>query len=526
MSPTLVDARRILHDHFGFSSFRDGQERLVGAALAGRDALGVLPTGGGKSLCYQVPAVALPGLTLVLSPLISLMEDQTQRAHRASIPAAFITSALSVRERRTVLHDVGSGGIKLLFVAPERLETPGFIDTLEKAGVSLIAVDEAHCISEWGHDFRPSYRRLGVLRRKLTAPVMALTATATPKVRQDIQDVLSLDRPLRMVGSFDRPNLGWYVERADGHAAKMAAIRDLVRSEVGAVVIYAGTRRAVETIRSKLALLGISTASYHAGLEPEARSAVQDDFLGGKIRTVVATNAFGMGVDKSDVRLVLHYQMPATLESYYQEAGRAGRDGETARCVVLWGKDDQRLHRSFLDRSRPPVRVLRRVARTLRRTIGAGERGWVEVSRLLSGAGCTEEEFRTVLVALERLGVVRVYKPPGEPLPDVALTSGSPPASDHTRQSGDTCAFSDDFDEPPILDLGLHASDPDWSRASRLRKAGIEALRAVHDYATMPRCRRLTLLGYFGDEVPTCGGCDVCEASGVGTASRGRRSFV
>ena len=348
----------------------------MGAALAGRDALGVLPTGGGKSLCYQVPALVLPGLTLVLSPLISLMEDQTQRARRASIPAAFITSALDARERRTVLQDVLSGGIKLLFVAPERLETPGFMDALGAAGVSLIAVDEAHCISEWGHDFRPSYRRLGVLRRKLTAPVMALTATATPRVRQDILDVLSLDRPLRVVGSFDRPNLSWYVERADGHSAKMSAIRRLVRSESGAVVIYAGTRRVVETIRSDLAQLGTPTTAYHAGLEPEARSRVQEQFLTGKTRKVVATNAFGMGVDKSDVRLVLHYQMPGTLESYYQEAGRAGRDGAAARCVALWGANDQRLHMTFLDRSRPPLRLLKRAARRLRRTIGAGERGW------------------------------------------------------------------------------------------------------------------------------------------------------
>ena len=325
MAATLVDARRILHDQFGFPSFRDGQEPLVGAALEGRDALGVLPTGGGKSLCYQVPALALPGLTLVLSPLISLMEDQTQRALRASIPAAFITSALDARERRTVLHDVLSGGIKLLFVAPERLETPGFLDTLGAVRISLIAVDEAHCISGWGHDFRPSYRRLGLLRRKLTAPVMAFTATATPRVREDILSVLSLKRPLRVVGSFDRPNLGWYVERADGHSAKMSAVRRLVRSEPGAVVIYGGTRRVVETIRSDLARLGTPTAAYHAGLEPESRSRVQEQFLSGKTRKVVATNAFGMGVDKSDVRLVLHYQMPGILESYYQEAGRCSR---------------------------------------------------------------------------------------------------------------------------------------------------------------------------------------------------------
>ena len=386
MSPTLVDAHRILRDQFGLSSFRDGQEPLVAAALAGRDALGVLPTGGGKSLCYQVPALALPGLTLVLSPLISLMEDQTQRARRASIPAAFITSALSAGERHQALHDAVTGGIKLLFVAPERLEPPGFMDALAAARVSLIAVDEAHCISEWGHDFRPSYRRLGVLRRKLTAPVMALTATATPRVREDILAVLSLKRTLKIVGSFDRSNLGWYVEQADGHSAKMSAIRRLVRSEPGAAVIYAGTRRVVETIRSDLARLGTPIAAYHAGLEPEARSRVQEEFLSGKTRKVVATNAFGMGVDNSDVRLVLHYQMPGTLESYYQEAGRAGRDGKAARCVALWGEDDQRLHLSFLDRSRPPLRLLKRAARVLRRTIG-GRAGLDEGRSIPSRSG-------------------------------------------------------------------------------------------------------------------------------------------
>ena len=504
MSANLVDPRRILRDHFGFSSFRDGQERLVGAALAGRDALGVLPTGGGKSLCYQVPALALPGLTLVLSPLISLMEDQTQRARRASIPAAFITSGLSARERRMVLDDVQSGGVKLLFVAPERLETPGFMDALETANVSLIAVDEAHCISEWGHDFRPSYRRLGVLRRRLAAPVMALTATATPRVRQDILDVLSLDRPLRVVGSFDRPNLSWYVERADGHPAKMSAIRRLVRSEVGAVLIYAGTRRVVETIRSALARLGISTAAYHAGLELEVRSRVQEKFLSGKTRTVVATNAFGMGVDKSDVRLVVHYQMPGTLESYYQEAGRAGRDGGAARCVALWGEDDQHLHTTFLDRSRPPVRLLKRVVRTIRRTIGAGERGAVEASHLLRAVGYPEEELGALLAALERLSVVRVYNRPGRA------------ASDPGLMGRISCASSSQLDEQAILDLGVHASRPDWSRAQQLRQAGLEGLRAVRAYATTPRCRRRMLLGYFGDETPICGGCDVCGESGVG----------
>ncbi len=511
MPPDLVHARRILHDHFGFSSFRDGQESLVGAALAGRDALGVLPTGGGKSLCYQVPALALPGLTLVVSPLISLMEDQTQRARRASIPSAFITSTLSGRERRKVLHDVVRGEIKLLFVAPERLDTPGFLDALATAGVSLIAVDEAHCISEWGHEFRPSYRRLGLLRQKLTAPVMALTATATPKVRRDILDVLSLDRPLLVVESFDRPNLGWYVEKAEGHPAKMSAIRRLVRAEFGAALIYAGTRRVVETIRSDLARLGVSISAYHAGLEPEARSRVQEEFLGGKTRTVVATNAFGMGVDKSDVRLVVHYQMPGTLESYYQEAGRGGRDGAPARCVALWGRDDQRLHTAFLDRSRPPVRRLKRAARILRRTIGRGERGLIGANRFFRLTGCTEEEGWTLLAALERLRVVRVY--PGAE-PDGPRPAGSAPC----LLGADSPAIWDAVDECSILDLGVRASEPDWSWARRLRRAGLKGLRAVRDYATQPRCRRQALLSYFGDETPTCGGCDVCGEVEVGVS--------
>ena len=231
---------------------------------------------------------------------------------------------------------------------------------------------------------------------------------------------------------------------------------------------------------------GYRLAAYHAGLEPEVRSRVQEEFLTGKTRTVVATNAFGMGVDKSDVRLVVHYQMPGTLESYYQEAGRAGRDGGAAGCVALWGEDDQHLHTTFLDRSRPPVHLLKRVVRTIRRTIGAGERGVVEASHLLRAVGYPEEELGTLLAALERLSVVRVYNRPGRA------------ASDPGLMGRVTCASSSQLDEQAILDLGVHASRPDWSRAQRLRQAGLEGLRAVRAYATTPRCRRRMLLGYFG----------------------------
>ena len=254
-----------------------------------------------------------------------------------------MTSGSSAAQRRKAVRDALSGRIKILFVAPEHLETAGFVEALRSTCVSLLAVDEAHCISEWGHEFRPSYRRLGALRNEISAPFMALTATTTPRVRKDIVDVLSLQHVIRVVGSFDRPNLRWHVKRAESHATKLERISNMVASERGAVVIYGGTRRVVEAIRSDLARLGVSTAAYHAGLDPESRSRVQENFLGGKIRTVVATNAFGMGVDKSDVRLVLHYQLPGTLESYDQEAGRAGRDGKPADCVSLLGKRDQHL---------------------------------------------------------------------------------------------------------------------------------------------------------------------------------------
>ena len=514
MSPdlALALAHRLLEQHFGFSSFRPGQERLVAAAMSGRDALGVLPTGGGKSLCYQVPALALPGLTLVLSPLISLMEDQTKRALSARIPAAFLTSGLSSGERRRVLREAVDGKVKLLFAAPERLETPGFVEALRTTSVSLVAVDEAHCISEWGHDFRPSYRRIGLLRERLRAPFMALTATATPKVREDIIAVLGLVNPVPVVGSFDRPNLAWHVERAEDHGSKVRVLRRMVREEKGAVVVYAGTRRVVEVIRADLARLGVGAAAYHAGLEPGPRSRVQDGFLSGGTRVVVATNAFGMGVDKSDVRLVLHYQLPGTLESYYQEAGRAGRDGAPARCVALHGRHDHRLQEAFIDRSRPSVRVLKRARRALYRAVGAGARGLLDIDRAARDARCTGEEFMGTLEALERLGSVRIYGGSGPRGSDWTLSGNTDPRPKSERSR-----------ERVLLDVGVRSSDPDWSGPRRLRKAALDGLRNVRAYADAGRCRRAVLLEYFGDKTSACGGCDLCDARG----RRGsRRIFV
>jgi len=330
---------------------------LVRAALEGRDSLGVLPTGGGKSLCYQVPALLLGGMTVVVTPLVSLMEDQVRRGREVGISAAALHAALSPARREAVLRQVRGGDLRLLFVAPERLETRGFQELLPHLPIRLVTVDEAHCISFWGHDFRPSYLKIGEIRARVDAPVMALTATATPRVREEIVGELRLRDPVRVLKSFDRPNLGWGVVSVPGGASRIPLLRTLVRSCSGARLIYASTRREVEGIRNRLVRSGMEAQAYHAGLPPAVREEVQGWFTEAPAPVVVATNAFGMGIDRADVRMVVHNRLPGTLEDYYQEAGRAGRDGAPALCVALAGPGDGGIHRRFLDGTHPPLRT-------------------------------------------------------------------------------------------------------------------------------------------------------------------------
>lgn len=354
---TTADPVQVLNRHFGFPSFRPGQRALVDAAVAGRDVIGILPTGGGKSICYQVPAAMLPGLTVVVSPLISLMADQLRRANEAGIPAAALHSGLPLPERNRVERDLVDGRFRVLLVAPERFESSTFRPLLPRLRVSLLVIDEAHCISCWGHDFRPAYRKLGAVREALDVPVMALTATATPRVRSDIERTLRMRRPYRHIGSFDRANLLWAVRRVRSRAEKFRLVRPLIRDFPGARLVYAATRRRVERIRDALARSGIQAGAYHAGLPEEERTRVQEYFLTAPRPVVVATNAFGMGIDRADVRLVVHDQLSGSLEDYYQEAGRAGRDGEKALCMGLRAPGDGRIHRAFLDRTHPPLRT-------------------------------------------------------------------------------------------------------------------------------------------------------------------------
>ena len=337
----LDAARHALREHFGHRSFRIDQLRVIGPLLAGLDVLAVLPTGAGKSLCFQIPALMADGLTLVISPLISLMQNQVGALRRRRIAAAYLNSLLAPDQQRAILEAALTGRLKLLYCAPERLSALVRRLTRARTPVSLLAVDEAHCIVEWGNEFRPLYRRLGKYRYLLgNPPTLALTGSATAATRAEILRVLRLPRAEVVVTSFDRPNLTFAVERVRDDRGRFARVHELIRRATGSSIVYAPTRRLTELVTRALLLRSVRAAPYHAGLAGAMRRQVLADFLANRAPVVVATSAFGMGIDKSDVRRVIHWGPPRTLESYYQEAGRAGRDGRPAECLILWTPAD------------------------------------------------------------------------------------------------------------------------------------------------------------------------------------------
>jgi ATP-dependent DNA helicase RecQ len=337
----LDAARRVLQERFGHARFRVHQLKVLGPLLAGRNVLAVLPTGAGKSLCYQVPALLGAGLTLVVSPLISLMQDQVGALRRRGIAAAYVNSQLDQGQRRVILDAATAGRLALLYCAPERLASLTRRLVAAQTPVSLLAVDEAHCITEWGSEFRPVYRRLGVFRSLLGRPAtIALTGSATPRARADILQVLRMPDADVVATSFDRPNLRFGVQRVRDDRERFAIIRARVRDAAGASLIYTPTRRLTELVTRALLRTSVRAAPYHAGLSAGIRRRVLRAFLADQVHVIVATSAFGMGIDKPDVRQVLHWGPPPTLEAYYQEAGRAGRDGKAADCVVLWRPED------------------------------------------------------------------------------------------------------------------------------------------------------------------------------------------
>ena len=481
---TAADARSTpspdeLLARFGLTGFRPGQREAVEAALAGRDSLVVMPTGGGKSLCYQLPALADIGLVVVVSPLIALMADQWRRLREAGVRGAMLASGMAEGHNEQALAEIAAGELQLVLAAPERFASAAFRAALARTHVALFVVDEAHCVAEWGHDFRPDYLRLGEAIESLGRPaVMAATATATPRVAEEIAARLGLRDWVSIRSGFDRPNLAFDVVSVEGKGAlarKRAALMHVLGdSAARPAIVYCGTRKDTDDVAARLAQEGIATVAYHAGMSPQARAESQDAFMQGRAEVVVATNAFGMGVDKADVRTVAHWALPTSLEAYYQEAGRGGRDGAPARALLLAARMDLgRLIRFINERETSVEDVKRYVAR-----LRAGAQG----EEIVIGHGALGDRDRVLLSIAERAGGVEL-EPAGRDGLLVRLTGrGSPRLAYQAIRA---------------------AKDRGW-----------DSYRSIERFMSGQTCRRRQILDHFGDDEPgrpTGRCCDVCD---------------
>lgn len=475
-----------LRKHFGFSEFLDAQADVVEAILTNRDALVVMPTGGGKSLCYQLPALMRDGVTIVVSPLIALMKDQVAALERRNIPATLINSTLSLEEQKSRMRRMAAGEFKLVYVAPERFRGQGFLASLRSVRVSLFAIDEAHCLSQWGHDFRPDYFRLGEVVESLGRPqVAAFTATATPEVRQDILDRLGLRDPAEFVAGFARPNLSLSVRHLGSEAEKHERLRKLVK-EHRTGIIYCATRKRVDQVAALLAQWKVRHVAYHAGLSDNDRESAQEAFIRKDADVAVATNAFGMGIDRGDIRFVVHYEIPGSIEAYYQEIGRAGRDGEAAACELFFLPADTRIQEFFLEGANPSLSFIRSVWRFLcSEANDGGEVDWTlrEMADRLDGSG-GEMAVSAAMSILERCACISRIDVPGSRRRTTRIL-------EKDRSAGDL----------PVDEGALEQkSARDWSKWRRMTK-----------FAQARKCRQQAILEYFGEVgATTCGICDNC----------------
>ncbi|HEX3185379.1 MAG TPA: ATP-dependent DNA helicase RecQ [Pyrinomonadaceae bacterium] len=489
--PLLDDAIATLRQHFGFDDFREGQREVVGSILDGKDAVVVMPTGSGKSLCYQLPAMILDGVTLVVSPLIALMKDQVDALHARGLPATFINSSLSEQEQRARIDSLRRRAHKLVYIAPERFRSSRFTAAVQSIPVSLFAVDEAHCISTWGHDFRPDYLRLKHVIRSLgRIQTIALTATATPYVRSDIIQQLGLSNPQTFISGFDRPNLSIEVVHTEKEKEKISRIRHLAQKTNGSGIVYASTRKSVEQVGRELKVAGLRVSTYHAGMSDGVRIKAQEDFMSGRTQMIVATNAFGMGIDKPDIRFVAHYQIPGSIEAYYQEIGRAGRDGLPSTCVLLFNYADKNTHDFFIEGSYPDISTVKNVYGAL---LGTGQKR-IELPTAQIGKLSREKNemaVQSALYMLERAGHI----------------SREAPAVARSERGARNPRAIIMLDNVPVTDLRVDARQI-LGRADLERRK----LRELINLCYTDYCYRAHILNYFGDrnherQCGTCGNC-------------------
>ena len=492
MSELFTNLSAELERHFGFRTFLEGQESAIQEVLNGRDVVVIMPTGSGKSLCFQLAAMVLPGVTLVVSPLIALMKDQVDGMVAKGIPATFINSSLDATEMRDRMTGMATGDYKLVYVAPERFRNERFKSALRSVKVSLLAIDEAHCISQWGHDFRPDYMRLRfVVEQMPEVRIMALTATATLEVRADIVKQLMLGEAPRteaevLVFGFARPNLFLRVTRTARHTEKLERVKKVI-ADRGSGIVYCATRKQTERVFAKLKEADVHCTMYHGGLSDEARDKVQDSFIGGSIPVVVATNAFGMGVDRSDIRFVMHWDLPGSMEAYYQEIGRAGRDGEDAHCELLYNYADVATQEFFIEGANPSRQLILDTWHMIEQACQKAA-----VTRSLSqweaqlGSGVNGMGMRTAFYIIERAGLIARTRDPETRSYSTSLVEGA-----------SVSQLSDQF-----------------TRLEEKRARDEKKLKHVLRYVDARGCRHGFILNYFGEEEAedSCKMCDFCAA--------------